>query len=302
MLHPSANGASGTGLTVGQVVTIFLSHSTGVSRATIDRNRIIEQFVADFGTSLVSDLRPVDLIFWVAARKKWKSDWTKRNVIHSIVRPLNWAVRLGIIDRNPLAHVSHPEGEPGEPMNEWEYRAILRLSDAWFRRASMFMFFQGCRTCEMRELEWSFIDWKLGVAIIRRHKTAKTRKDRKPRVLVLHPVTLRLLQWMRAKRFNERFVFTNRFRRPWNSACISTRMKRIRRIAGIRPGCSLYGLRHLFGSNAVLNGVDIRTISELMGHTNTRTTERYTHISGQLTHLRSATIQAVKEWKFRGDL
>lgn len=292
---------SSTDLTVDAVIQCFLSQSAGASRAAVERKRILDQFVAEFGHRYVTDMRPADLVFWVAARKKWKSDWTKRNVIHCIVRPFNWAMRLGLIDRNPLAHVSHPEGEAGEPMNEWEYRAILRLSDAWFRRASMFMFFQGCRTCEMRELEWGFIDFKNGCAVIRKHKTAKTRKDRKPRVLVLHPVTLRLLEWMRAKRFNERFVFTNRFRRPWNSACISTRLKRIRRIANIRAGCSLYGLRHLFGSNAVLNGVDIRTICELMGHTNTRTTERYTHISGQLTHLRSATVQAVSQWKHKGD-
>ena len=39
-----------------------------------------------------------------------------------------------------------------------------------------------------------------------------------------------------------------------------------------------HGFRHSFASLLLENGVDIYTIKDLMGHTNVRTTQIYTHI------------------------
>ena len=57
------------------------------------------------------------------------------------------------------------------------------------------------------------------------------------------------------------------FRRSFNTAC-----KR----AGI-VGFTLYGLRHSAASYLIMNGVDIRTVAEIMGHRNISQTMRYTH-------------------------
>jgi site-specific recombinase XerD len=54
----------------------------------------------------------------------------------------------------------------------------------------------------------------------------------------------------------------------------------------------LYGLRHAFGTRSILNGVDLKTLSELMGHTTTRTTEHYLHLAGQRSHLADAMLRA----------
>ena len=62
----------------------------------------------------------------------------------------------------------------------------------------------------------------------------------------------------------------------------------VRKAAGISDDAKLYGLRHGFGTRAVLNGVDIKTLSELLGPTTTKMSEHYLHIAGQTPHLARA--------------
>ncbi|MDR0601503.1 MAG: site-specific integrase [Treponema sp.] len=49
--------------------------------------------------------------------------------------------------------------------------------------------------------------------------------------------------------------------------------------AGISKPISIHGLRHTFATHLLENGINIRYIQELLGHTNLRTTQRYTHIA-----------------------
>jgi len=57
------------------------------------------------------------------------------------------------------------------------------------------------------------------------------------------------------------------FRRAFDNAC---------RYAGISD-FTLYGLRHSAASYLIMNGVDIRTVAEIMGHRNISQTMKYTH-------------------------
>ncbi|MAO65083.1 MAG: integrase [Balneola sp.] len=55
-------------------------------------------------------------------------------------------------------------------------------------------------------------------------------------------------------------------------------LKRAVRVSGIHKKVSTHTLRHSFATQALKSGVDIRTVQELLGHKNIRTTERYTHV------------------------
>ena len=278
------------------VIEVFLANtSRGCSpRALAERRRVLGLFAAECDKPL-ADCRPLDLIAFLSAHPEWASDWTVRRVIGAVQRPFSWAVKAGVIDRNPFFGVSHPAGAPGRPMTDHEFRRLLRNTTPPFRRVLWFLRWTGCRPGELSAMRWADLDLDQGVIVLREHKTARTRRDRLPRVIVLVPVVVRMLAvlWRRHGGLS-RHVFLNARGNPWKRYALACRIKRLRRRLRLPRDCKLYGLRHKYGTNAVVNGVDLKTLAQLMGHTTTRCTEHYVHLAGQTEHLRKAAEAAAK--------
>jgi site-specific recombinase XerD len=99
---------------------------------------------------------------------------------------------------------------------------------------------------------------------------------------------VRLLSEVRARKDHDHFVFVGKGRKPWSRNGLQQNVRRLRREVGLADDVVLYGIRHDFGTRGVLQGVDIKTLAELMGHTSTRMTEHYVHLAGRHQHLASA--------------
>jgi integrase len=163
-----------------------------------DFRRVLAAFAADFGDTPVIGLRQIDLMLWVKKHPEWKSPWTRKRVIQTVKRPFNWAVRLGELHYNPLLGATSPAGEPGRPMTDAEFNAILRSTSAVFRRVLVFLRFSGARPGELAAAKWTDLDLERGVITLHKHKTAK--KTRRPRVIALNAVLVKLLIWLRRNR------------------------------------------------------------------------------------------------------
>ncbi len=66
-------------------------------------------------------------------------------------------------------------------------------------------------------------------------------------------------------------------KKPWRN--LRKAFKKAKDKAGITRPFRMHDLRHSFASNLVMNGQDLKTVQELLGHRNISTTLRYAHLS-----------------------
>jgi site-specific recombinase XerD len=60
---------------------------------------------------------------------------------------------------------------------------------------------------------------------------------------------------------------------------VSRELARAAKLAGIKKRVTAHVLRHSYATHLLLRGVDIRSIQELLGHADVRTTEIYTKLA-----------------------
>lgn len=309
-------------LTVAAVIDLYLTHAkTKLSeRSLYGRRLYMQSFAEAHGFRRVNDkdCLPFHLTSWIDAHPEWASDWTKQHAIAVIHRPFNWAAKQRLIAANPFRGVSHRAGNPRRPMTDQEFEALLVAADGRrkvpadrypsgrkvcpsdrkrrqgptaadrFRELLHFLRLTGARPGEASHLEWSHIDLDAAVIVLTVHKTSRTQRTPKPRVIPLTQEVVDLLTAIRQRNEPGTRVFSTQRGTAWNRCNLSLRMQRARAKAGIPDDAKLYGLRHAFGTRAILNGVDIKTLAELLGHTSTRMSEHYVHIAGKVPHLLEA--------------
>ena len=89
-------------------------------------------------------------------------------------------------------------------------------------------------------------------------------------------------------------IFRNNSGKPWTKNALIQQCKRMTKKLGFHV-CP-YAIRHMFATDAIIRGVDIVTIAELMGHKSLKMLHRiYQHVRKRSDHLRKALDQATRE-------
>ncbi len=246
-----------------------------------------EMFAEHSGYILASALKPIHLTRWVDGRK-W-GPTTERNARRSISRAFTWACEQGILPSNPLKGMRCPKANVRQrAMTDGEFRALLRSSDKDFKVLLFSLSETGCRPKEARTLRWSDVRedrWVLG-----EHKTAY--KTGKSRAIFLTMPMRKLMRVLRKDRISE-FVFLNARKEPWSANAVRLRIKRIRNHTDLAKDVSSYLLRHAWGTNAILNGVDPITVAACMGHSSLEMISKvYVHLADKHEHLQEAMEKA----------
>jgi integrase/recombinase XerD len=77
---------------------------------------------------------------------------------------------------------------------------------------------------------------------------------------------------------NAPWVFVSRGGRALTRIMLWTLVKKYARRAGLNGRISPHTLRHSFATHLLAGGADLRTVQEMLGHANIRTTQHYTHV------------------------
>ncbi len=143
----------------------------------------------------------------------------------------------------------------------------------------------GVRVSELVGLNWSDIDFQLGIIRV-------IGKGSKERIIPIGEVALQALRdygmeqgrkWGRSAR-GQAPVFLNHRGLRITTRSVARVVEKHLRATGIPVRMGPHGLRHSFATHLLNSGVDLRVIQELLGHASLSTTQRYTHVNlDQLT-------------------
>ena len=144
----------------------------------------------------------------------------------------------------------------------------------------------GLRRGELLGLKWTDIDWKNGIIKVRRQiarvdgriveSPPKTKNSY--RAVTISQQAIEVLKQQKTKA-NVQYVFSSPNGSPISPNSVNNMLGRVLERAGI-PKVRFHDLRHTFATIALQNGVDIKTVSGMLGHFSAGfTLDTYAHVT-----------------------
>jgi integrase/recombinase XerD len=251
----------------------------------------LQDFCEMYGTMLGKDLKPLHVTRWLDAHPGWKG--SRRNAIISIKRAFNWADAEGLLQPNPIKAVKKPpQRHRDRILTPEERQEILgAIKDRHFREFVFAMMETGARPGEVRKVTAAHVNLDLGVWVFKEHKTAK--RTHKQRIIYLNEAMIELTRKLVAM-YPEGPLFRGpRSKRGNTRNGIRCRFRRLREKLPHLAGVVSYCMRHSFATNALVNGVGIAQVAELLGHVDTSmVSAHYAHLAGNVQHMREMANKA----------
>ncbi len=243
-----------------------------------------------------------------------EKSFSPRNVHHHY-RTLNmifaYAVRQEILLKNPMDKVDPPKlvrSEIDALSQEQAAEFFKEIHDCPldFRCLLTLLITTGLRRGECVGLQWRDIDEQNLLLRVQRNvtyttktgivvNTPKTAKSRRP--IPIMDTTLRLLLLLKQSRLREcpdtdiegSFIFPGEkgIYEPKDPNAVTRRVKRFMTAHGL-PDLSPHDLRHSCATLLLSSGADIKSVQEILGHTNANTTLNF-YVRSDIAQMKAAT-------------
>ena len=236
------------------------------------------------GEKLLNEVTTEDIIVML---NKVKSKKGLSNASHNRYRSLlskmfNFAIDTGYSKHNPVSRVSklkeHDKSKDIKYLNEDETKRFLASCLPSFYPIAATFIYTGIRRGELCGLKWGNVNFE-NEQITISHSFDKPTKDRDTRILPMHPHLKDILLKQYTATGTSTYVFPDsngNMRRGDFRKVLSSTLTR----AGINKKHGIHDLRHTFATMFLKTG-SIYTLKELLGHSDIKTTEIYSHVSNE---------------------
>ena len=217
--------------------------------------------------------RSARIAAWTARNTKPISKASVNREVSCLRRILNKAVDWKLLPANPMGRIKlfdEREFIRKRYLKPEEIRALLDNCAPKIRELVFFALYTGRRFGEIMGMRWQDVDLEIGYVYF-----PKTKK-KEPDQVALPPRVVEVLRDLKARALGE-YVFGCADGSPRKTIRYS--FQRTLRAAAIQ-GFRFHDLRHTAVSYMMMNGIDLKTIAELVGHTTAEMVDkRYGHLS-----------------------
>lgn len=230
----------------------------------------------------IRELRTYDIENFYSSLKGISAK-SKYNIMGVLKSFINYLHRLEYIQVKPI----FPKISFQEPQWKWlsidQQALIFSNIPENDKPIFLFMALHGCRPGEARAIKVSDIDLKQQSVKIQRvfstNVLRNTTKNKKNRIIPVHPDFLSILLKSSRDKLPEAFLFTNpRTGNPYSDTTLKEIWYKAIKKTDIK--ITMYeGLRHSFASQRASAGMPLYLISKVLGHSDIRVTQRYAHTS-----------------------
>ena len=160
-------------------------------------------------------------------------------------------------------------------LSKEEVKAILQAPTNLKHKTMLCLIYScGMRCGELLAMKPVHIDSKRNIVLL---KNSKGKKDR------IVPLSTKILKMLREyfKAYQPTiYLFEGKtIGMPYSDKSLQQVLKQSVKKAGINKPVTLHWLRHSYATHLLESGTDLRYIQELLGHSSSKTTEIYTHVS-----------------------
>jgi len=203
---------------------------------------------------------------------------TANRILSVLKALLNRAFQEGLVSDNVEWRKVKPFGKVDEArirfLSDAEGVRLVNACPADLRALVRAALLTGARYGEIVALQARDVDLRAGRVYISKSKSGR------PRHVPLNPEGLALFRAALTGKTGEALVFTKANGDAWGKNHHVRPLLQACKAAKIRPAVAFHELRHTYASHLAQAGVDLLTISKLLGHADTRITSRhYAHLA-----------------------
>ena len=222
------------------------------------------------------------------------SDSQVRNCYSLCDRVLKKAVAEKLIARNPTKGCKLPPNRPNEMKvlsREDMQKVLIQAKEENYYELFLLEFATGLRLGELMALQWDDVDLVTGELRINKQVNlvgsklviSEPKTKAAVRTLILPPSVRKVLAEYKT-RVNSRWLFPSPKKEdlPIIPSAVSRRLHTLLEHAGCEQ-VRFHDLRHTFATNALARGMDIKTLSTILGHVSSATTlNTYSHVTDEM--------------------
>ena len=276
----------------------YLPHAMSHKRSWKNDEYMIHRILPLLGHLSLSHISHRDISLFHNKEKERNSATSANHYLILLKRMFNLAIKWDLLEKNPTDNLEKfrlpPQRERYLSKEELPrfLNALEEMDDRLSMAAIKLLLFTGCRKTEILSLQWQQV--KLEESRLHLPMT----KNGQSRSVVLNTKAKEALHRLREDRQGKRtstYLFPSRegtrkghlndLRKPFMKVCAAAKI----------DGLRIHDLRHSFASFAVMSGASLYDVSKLLGHSDTKMTQRYAHLSDDCLQKASDQVSRVIE-------